>query len=309
MDLDLPQYPISFVARRTGLTTHVIRVWERRYQAVSPSRSDTQRRRYSEADVERLRLLAKLTQSGHAIGQIAALSTEELRAQVRALQLRSATPPETVGPAGEADAVQGLLGECQAATASLNREALEAALQEARVLLPPMTVLEDLIAPLMIWVGEEWHRNRLRAGQEHFASAAVRDFLMRLRAGMPVPPGARVIVVTTPTGEQHEIGAMLAACAALLDGWRDLYLGASLPASELAHAAAQAHATVVALSISGAAPAAFLNELEDLRRLLAPEVEIVVGGAGVARLLHRVEVRGVHFVQSLRGLQEWLRSL
>ncbi|MBX7259713.1 MAG: MerR family transcriptional regulator, partial [Candidatus Hydrogenedentes bacterium] len=55
------QHPIQVVALRTGLTPHVIRMWERRYAAVCPTRTPTNRRLYSDSDITRLRLLSRAT--------------------------------------------------------------------------------------------------------------------------------------------------------------------------------------------------------------------------------------------------------
>lgn len=75
-----PEHPIRVVVRRTGLTSHVIRAWERRYGAVTPHRTDGNRRLYSEADIRRLVLLNRVVQTGRSIGQIAALPEEKLLA-------------------------------------------------------------------------------------------------------------------------------------------------------------------------------------------------------------------------------------
>ena len=71
-------YPIQLVARLTGLSAHVIRIWEQRYRAVEPQRTATNRRLYSQRDIERLNLLRDLTQAGHSIGQVAQLPTDKL---------------------------------------------------------------------------------------------------------------------------------------------------------------------------------------------------------------------------------------
>jgi len=71
-------YPIKVVANRTGLTPHAIRAWEKRYGAVRPARTETNRRRYSEGDLERLLLLSRLKEGGYNIGAVAGLSTSEL---------------------------------------------------------------------------------------------------------------------------------------------------------------------------------------------------------------------------------------
>src|SRR5688572_23258058 len=70
--------PMGLVVKRTGLSPHVIRIWERRYQAVSPARTDGGHRSYLEEDVLRLILLRQLTEAGHKISSIAKLTTAEL---------------------------------------------------------------------------------------------------------------------------------------------------------------------------------------------------------------------------------------
>jgi DNA-binding transcriptional MerR regulator len=71
-------YGMGAVTERTGLNAPGIRMWEKRYGAVVPERSETNRRLYRSEDVERLTLMKKLTDRGHAISRIANLSLEEL---------------------------------------------------------------------------------------------------------------------------------------------------------------------------------------------------------------------------------------
>src|SRR3569832_2969883 len=72
------RHPIAVVSHRTGLSQDVLRVWERRYEAVIPARSDSGVRLYSDADIERLILLRAATRGGRGIGQVAKLSTRAL---------------------------------------------------------------------------------------------------------------------------------------------------------------------------------------------------------------------------------------
>jgi DNA-binding transcriptional MerR regulator len=73
-------HPIQLAARLTGLSTHVIRIWEQRYRAVEPTRTASNHRLYSQDDIERLGLLREVTHAGHNISQVARLSNDELRA-------------------------------------------------------------------------------------------------------------------------------------------------------------------------------------------------------------------------------------
>lgn len=56
-----------------------LRIWEQRYKVVAPATTPSGHRLYSAADVERLALLKQLTDHGHAIGAIAALSAAQLQ--------------------------------------------------------------------------------------------------------------------------------------------------------------------------------------------------------------------------------------
>jgi DNA-binding transcriptional MerR regulator len=73
------KYPIKVVSQMTGLSVHVIRAWEKRYNVVEPDRTDTNRRLYSEEDIEKLKLLNDAVHHGHHIGGIANLSLLELK--------------------------------------------------------------------------------------------------------------------------------------------------------------------------------------------------------------------------------------
>src|SRR3954471_9946883 len=71
-------HPIQVVTHRTGISADVLRVWEKRYAVVAPVRSTNGRRLYTDADIERLRLLVEVTRTGRTIGQIAALDDAAL---------------------------------------------------------------------------------------------------------------------------------------------------------------------------------------------------------------------------------------
>ena len=95
-------HPIGVVERRTGLTAHVIRVWERRYGAVAPARSEGNQRLYTDADIDRLVLLAKAVANGESIGRIAHLSSEILK-QIVKIEKQSTLAPASTPERGNAE--------------------------------------------------------------------------------------------------------------------------------------------------------------------------------------------------------------
>ena len=104
-------YTIRYVSQRTGLSSHVIRAWEKRYEAVVPHRSPKNRRLYSEEDVQRLQLLKGATDAGHSISQVAQLDSKELQNLTqRGTNLASRKPkdnaPSLQSPAKNAKPIQ-----------------------------------------------------------------------------------------------------------------------------------------------------------------------------------------------------------
>src|SRR5512136_1568897 len=88
------QYPIAAVARMTGLTLDTIRAWERRYGAVTPERG-ARGRVYSDAQVQRLRVLSALVGQGHPISEVAGLTDARLKELLRRTSAGQPRPPRT----------------------------------------------------------------------------------------------------------------------------------------------------------------------------------------------------------------------
>lgn len=316
MDRTEPRHPINYVSKRTGLSTHVIRVWERRYGAVEPVRTSTNRRLYSDADIDRLRLLKAVTDAGHTIGHIATLPGQELHelaASCLTAPLRTLAAPRPVADGG-ADVFEAtpesFLSRCQDAVRKLDGETLDAALLEASISLSQFKVVDEVVAPLMRWVGDEWHESRLRVAHEHMASAVVRTFLSNLRAAYTRDEFAPVVVIATPSGQSHEIGAQLAAVVAAMEGWHDVYFGANLPITEIANAARETRARAVALGVTYVTDrASLLRDIQELRRFLPESVALVLGGVGATQHRDIFERFGIYCTDDLGELRDVLRAL
>ena len=93
-----PVYRSGAVARLTGIPVQTLRVWERRYKIVGPRQSATGQRLYAPAEVTRLAVIKQLVDSGHAIGSIAALGLDQLRAMLDKLARATPAPPPRAGP-------------------------------------------------------------------------------------------------------------------------------------------------------------------------------------------------------------------
>lgn len=266
-------YSIKMAAQKTGLTPHVIRMWQKRYEAVNPERSESHRRLYSDKEIERLTLLRVATQSGHRIGDIAQLTEEDLRSLV------SEIPPGREPAKPLPASTHGVLERIVASTKSMDPAALEDAFDHSAVTFGHHGMLKSVIAPAAQIVGELWRDGVITAAHEHFFSGSVRTFLLRRFKPFAVSDRAPRMVVVTPLGQLHELGAAMVAAAARDMGWKVFYLGANLPASDIAGAAIKHKADAVALSIVFPGDDSELpRELEYLRKLLPAKTDLLVGG-------------------------------
>ena len=274
--MNLFHHAINAVVQRTGLSAHVIRIWEKRYGAVVPERTATNRRLYSDEQIERLALLREITQAGQSIGYVAKFPTEQLK-QIAAAS--SATKTCTVDEGAPGASASSFLEDCLAAVRALDARALEQALTHSETALGAVGMLQRVAAPLAQAIGSLWREGSITAANEHFASAVLRTYLAQ--AARPFAAGANepVLVVATPAGQLHELGALLAGAMAANLGWHVTYLGASLPAPEIAGAAKQNQARAVALSLVYPTDDPRMEgELTRLRDLLPPDVKLIAGG-------------------------------
>ena len=181
------KHSIQVVSRLSGLSPHVIRVWEKRYGAVTPVRTGTNRRLYSEEEIQRLRLLSRATAAGHRIGVIAHLGIRDLERLVATLGTSLSVSSDLPGELGElsgtgsisvregrdqdgvggwngfskeeGDRVDGgLVQAALEATRSFSSTDLVGVLEQGAVRFGHNGMLHRVICPLAREVGEMWQR-------------------------------------------------------------------------------------------------------------------------------------------------------
>ena len=308
-DLDhrtVARHPIGVVVQRTGLTADVIRAWERRYEAVQPTRGPGGQRVYTDADIERLRLLHAATIAGRSIGQVAQMPEEEVAALV-AEDLASRADTSTVVAENAAGRI---VAESLTATLGLDGARLDASLRRAAAVLGMAPFIEVVAAPLLRRVGQEWHAGRLTVAHEHLAAAVVHDIIADSMRALIAPPSAPRIVVATPAGERHVIGAAAAGVTAAAEGWQVVYLGADVPARDIAAAVIRAEAKLVAVSLVHAADRErLLTEMRVLREQVPAAVPVWAGGAAAELLAAELSGVGLRVGTNLAALRDELRAL
>jgi MerR family transcriptional regulator, light-induced transcriptional regulator len=295
-------YPIKAVSVKTGLSIHVIRVWEKRYQAVTPKRTDTNRRVYTDQDIEKLLLLKQATQEGHNIGSVASLNSAALKELLSEISVTASVQSEN--KINDLD-VSPVVDECLLAIRNFDDHAFEKILLNASYQLSQPELLHKLIIPLIHKIGELWHCGEIRIMHEHMATAVLRSFISNMRNNYRIEENAPSIIVTTPMGQNHEMGALILSLVAASDGWKVTYLGPDLPADEIAAAVSEKKARAVLLSIVYPADDQYLKiDLQKLGTLLPKNVMIIVGGRMAKNYYWELQKINAHNVESLADFRK-----
>ena len=304
-------YPIRYVAQQTGLSTHLIRVWEKRYQAVVPKRTESNQRMFCGKDIERLKMLKTAVRIGHSISQIAGLSSKDLMELV----MLDVPDASEISIARESASLNAAYFYDRSLSTVLNFDAkgLESVLDRAAVHLSKLELIKAVIEPLCQKIGELWAQGELKVINEHMTTTVIRSFLWNLLRSAQVSETSPKIVIATPAGHQHELGALAIALIACESNWQALYFGPSLPAEEIAAAVTYADARAVALSITYHEDSHQLNlEIKKMRSYLGDEITIFIGGQGASPLadfFDAPEIQTLKDVDSFRAALNKLREL
>jgi len=307
------KYPIKVVSQMTGLSVHVIRAWEKRYNVVEPDRTDTNRRLYSEEDIEKLRLLNDASNLGHNIGSIAHLSISELKEMlIKERDINPELKNDYAGYAGNdvVTLVEELLSNCIESIKNYDAKKLESILLNASAKLTQPVLIEELLIPLVYKIGDMWHEGEIRVANEHLSSSVIRGFLFNLLESYSFGESAPVMVSATPRGQEHELGALIAGVVAASSGWKVIYLGANLPAEEVGAVVSHLKAKVVALSFVYPIDDPLLKkELKKLKQILPIGVSIIAGGRATSGYLDVLDEIGALVVKNIKQLRTELEAI
>ena len=269
---------IQSAAKQAGLSTQLLRVWERRYSLVAPKRTASRYRVYSDDDVAILKGAKFLVDEGLRIAEIARLP----RDQLRQASTRASGSEVSAGPLATASFLDLAID----AIAALDGDRFEKILFRASGMgaLTAREICERVLLPLLREIGDRWEKKRLSVAAEHFGSTIVRTRLRNLLASEARHrPHALKVICACPEGESHEGGILAFAVHAAGAGLNVIYLGANTPTDEILATAEATQARAIALSITRPLGRSLRSAL--LSRLSAWKAasmdrRVLLGGAG-----------------------------
>ena len=260
--------PIRTVSSLTGVNAVTLRAWERRYDLIKPMRTPKGHRLYTMTDVELIQHVVSLLNNGMSIGQV--------RQVLDHPKILLDSPPE-IEEGGNPDGWQGYRHRLLQAVIAFDDAVLNDIYSEVLSLYPVDIVTHRLIVPLLQELGERWTQGSGSIAEEHFFSMFLRNKLgARFHHLSRDRHGPRLLVACLP-GEQHEVGLLLFALAALDRDYSLVLLGPNTPLMELPPVIERAD--IQAVVLSGSAETALNVIEEDLPRLCqGVTVPVFVGG-------------------------------
>jgi len=268
-------YSISSVSTMTGVNSVTLRAWERRYGLIKPQRTESGHRVYSNNDIEHIKNILKMLDSGIAISRVK-----------DALGVESEKPnniPTSHWLKYTDDMLRGVY--------NFDELILDSVYNEAMSLYPIDIVTRELLLPLLEKLGQRWMHVITGIAEEHFFSSFMRNKLgARFHHRNQQNTGPQIVAACLP-GEQHEFGLLLLSLAAHARGYRIILLGADMPLNQLAEVVHRSNSNGIILSGSHKNENKQLtDELIDLVR--NSDVPVFIGGKVTKDLQQEIEFSG-----------------
>ena len=282
---------IHRVAKLTGLSKDVIRVWERRFGILKPTRGANRYRNYSDEDVALLKFLKEQLDAGGSIGELAKLGREELLGRARASEPRVSFVDNTFSR---------LLRELLSALNPFNRVIFEKRLNGAVAVVPFEEALHGILLPLQEQVGQLWHESQIDVSIEHYVTKHIQQKIFSAMNQLPVAEFGAKVIVACPPGEEHDIAALTVAYRCRVRGCRVYYLGANVPVASLANLCGKVEPDLTIISFPLALSDDKATELvQALADEVSPVSNLAVGGHGA------IAMRDIFLKYNITVLEEF----
>jgi MerR family transcriptional regulator, light-induced transcriptional regulator len=277
---------IGELSKRTGITTHTLRIWEKRHGAPKAIRLPSGHRRYPQQEVERLKTVAQALKLGFRAGKVVGGTSEELNRLLGLETSDSSRVPSSI-PINDS----AILNQWVDWITEYDEENFESEMHRQWAQRGPLEFVIHLAAPLVTRIGQEWKDGNVSVAQEHFATGILNNFLAsRWRQQNNRKDGPTVVLTTLP-GESHILGLQMCATVLSVTDWKIVSLGLDVPEEEIATTVESCESPLLCVSVSewyGASQAKPI--LWRLRKQLGQHTEILVGGGGAPKNLDGIEV-------------------
>ncbi len=215
-------YSIKELENLSGIKAHTIRIWEKRYNLIEPYRTTTNIRYYTDQELKKILNVAMLNRHGIKISNIARLTENELKEEILRVCNSSSTVENTID-----SLVITMIDMDEIKFSSVINKAISKHGFTGAFL--------KVVYPFLEKIGVLWMAGDITPAQEHFVSNLIRHKLISAveSYSQRFNPNAKKFLLFLPEGEWHEIGLLFALYLIKVAGHEVLYLGQSVPYSDI----------------------------------------------------------------------------
>ena len=228
------RYSIKDLENYTEIKAHTIRIWEQRYNLLTPKRTDSNIRYYSNEDLKKILNINLLYLNGLKISKIAQLSEDEITVKAKEIIVNNS------------DSGHKEIDTLVIAITEMNATEIRRLLTAYDEQFSFRTLYASVIIPLLIKMGELWQTNSISIAHEHHFSNILREFYI-LKTNQLTPQKSRnkTALLFLPEHEEHELTLLYFQYLLKEEGFHCIYLGKKVPLSDLAQSVAQMKPDVV----------------------------------------------------------------
>lgn len=212
-------FTIKDLENLSGIKAHTIRIWEKRYAILAPMRTDSNIRYYDIQSLQKLLNVATLNTFGYKISTIAKLAPDKIPVLVKEIISSKSLTNHVISNFKLAMMNFDLALFATTYTSLLAEKSFR-------------SIFYDFFMPLLEEIGYLWQTGTISPAHEHFISALIKQKISaNVEKLQLLPPTKtdRVFVLYLPEDEIHEIGLLFVNCELLLNGYKTIYIGESMP--------------------------------------------------------------------------------
>ena len=216
-------FSIKDMENLSGIKAHTIRIWEKRYNVLEPMRTDSNIRLYDMGALQKLLNIVLLHDYGYKISKISKLDNEKIAQMVSQILSEKSAKNHAVNSFKIAMMNYDQTIFFYTYSALLSEKSFR-------------EIFKQVFIPLIEEVGMLWQTNTITPAHEHFISYLIKQKLIanieKIQMLSPTKTD-KVFVLYLPHSEIHELGLMYINYELLLNGYKTIYLGESVPISSL----------------------------------------------------------------------------
>lgn len=245
----MAHYSIKDLEKLSGVKAHTIRIWEKRYNLIKPTRTCTNIRVYCDTELKKLLNIAILNNHGHKISKIAKLKQEEICGELEKLNERE-------------EQFQVQIDTLVLAMVDLDRRRFEKVLADSTLKIGFEETAIQLLYPFLQKVGVMWQTDDINPAQEHFISSLIiqKLYVAIDQVYQPQKEDAKKALLFLPEGEFHEMGLLFYQYLMKKRGYETIYLGQSVPYADLKKVAEAHDPDMLVTSFVSSIPCENLHE-------------------------------------------------